>query len=133
MVLEKKYQQNPMKNQTNGTELRTQKGNPHICEQLIYDKRAKSHADTPHNHLHESHTQGMDAAGTRALLKQVLLMCQQQLGPNYNRRVHTVPSPVHMDLPTLVTKEAAPLCPTGHLLHKATLPRPGDIAALPNT
>ena len=29
--------------------------------------------------------------------------------------------------------EAVPLDPTGHLLHKATLPIPGDIAALPNT
>lgn len=27
----------------------------------------------------------------------------------------------------------APLGPTGHLLHKATLPKLGDVAHLPNT
>ena len=29
--------------------------------------------------------------------------------------------------------EKVPLSPTGHLLHKATIPRQGDIADLPNT
>ena len=29
--------------------------------------------------------------------------------------------------------EAVPLDPIGNLLHKVTLPRPGDTAALPNT
>ena len=32
-----------------------------------------------------------------------------------------------------MTREAVPLGSTGHLLHRATLPRPGDLAVLPST
>ena len=38
-----------------------------------------------------------------------------------------------MDHPDQVTRETAPLDPTGHLLYKTTLLRPRDITVLPNT
>ena len=38
-----------------------------------------------------------------------------------------------LEHPVQVIKETAPPAPTGHLLHKATIPRLGDIAGLPNT
>lgn len=37
-----------------------------------------------------------------------------------------------LERPTQVIQETAPLGPTGHLLPKATLPRLGDVTALPN-
>ena len=40
---------------------------------------------------------------------------------------------MHLEQPAEVTREAAPLGSTGHLLHKAILTKLGDIAALPNT
>ena len=38
-----------------------------------------------------------------------------------------------LEHPAQVIKETMPLCPEGRLLHKATLPRLGDIADLTNT
>lgn len=40
---------------------------------------------------------------------------------------------IFLEHPALVIRETAPLGPKGHLLHKATWPRLGDIAELPNT
>ena len=39
----------------------------------------------------------------------------------------------HLKCPAQVTREAESLVPTGPSLYKITLPRPGGIAALPNT
>ena len=38
-----------------------------------------------------------------------------------------------LEHPAKVTKEIVPLGPTGHILYKASQPRLGDIADLPNT
>ena len=59
--------------------------------------------------------------------------CRQQSRLNYNGTVHTAHTGVAPEHPPWVTGEAAPLGPTGHLLHKASLPSPGDTEALPNT
>ena len=62
-------------------------------------------------------------------------MCQQQSSLDY-KRVYTAHIGAVEGTPGVLSLgdwEAVPLDPTGHLLHKATLPRTGDIAALPNT
>ena len=51
------------------------------------------------------------------------VMCQQQLRLNYNRR----------SCPDQITGVVVPLGRMGHLLHTATLPRPGNIGVLPNS
>lgn len=53
-------------------------------------------------------------------------MGQQKSRPNYNRRAHVT---MH---PTEEIKETAPLCPTGHLLHKPIPQRLGVIVILSN-
>ena len=59
--------------------------------------------------------------------------CQQQPRLNF-KRVYTQPTQrVHPEYPIWMIGEAVPLEPTGHLLHQATLPKWGVIAALPNT
>ena len=40
---------------------------------------------------------------------------------------------VHLAFLAQMTRQAVPVGPTGHLLHKATLPIPGDVAAVPKT
>ena len=53
--------------------------------------------------------------------------------PN-SRGGHTLPTQgTLLEHPVQVIKKTAPLGPTEHLLHKASLPRLGDIADLPNT
>ena len=49
-------------------------------------------------------------------------------------RGHTQPTEeTQLEHPAQVTRETVLLGTIGHLLHKATLLRPGDKAALPNT
>ena len=65
--------------------------------------------------------------------KSLPLWCSQQSRLNYNGRVctaHTVSTP---RVPSSGDWETVPLDPTGHLPHKATLPRPRDREVLPNT
>ena len=50
--------------------------------------------------------------------------------PNYNSRVHIAHTRMHLRHPAQMTGKVSPLGPTEHL-HKATLPSPGDVAALP--
>lgn len=57
-------------------------------------------------------------------------MCQQQLQLNYSRRAYTTHTSDPVEHTVKVTREIAPWGSIGHLLHKATLPRPGDIADL---
>ena len=59
-------------------------------------------------------------------------MCQQSR-LNYRRREHTAHTVGTPGMPVLVMEKAVPQGPTAHLLHKVTLRRLGDIAALPHT
>ena len=60
-------------------------------------------------------------------------MYQQQSRLNYNRRVYTEHTGDVPEASSSSDEEVMPLDPIGHLLRKAILPRPRDIAALPNT
>ena len=74
------------------------------------------------------HSQSLPFIG---LSKSLPLICQPQSRLNYKRRIYTLRE--HLKDPAWVIREAVPLDPVGHLLHYATLPRQGVIAALPNT
>ena len=76
------------------------------------------------------HSQSLQPTG---LAKFLPLTCQRQSRLNYRRREHTAHTVGTPGLPVLVMEKAVPQGPTAHLLHKVTLRRLGDIAALPHT